>query len=128
MKKAIAVLISVIVIVALTGCGHTSSYKATGFVHTNHAQDASMSFFTFDGRMVFKLNGTGEGEITYSGKLESGSAKVYYEYLGVKDELFSIGSGEEISSHSGYVDKGTVYIIVETDGQCENGEFDFSVK
>ena len=86
-----------------------------------------MSFYSFDGRMVFKMKSTGEGDLTYSAKLESGSATVYYDYYGTKTELFSVSAGEEISSHGGYVEAGTVYVIVETDGECKNGDFQFSL-
>ena len=52
----------------------------------------------------------------------------FYDFI--KDplqELFSISSEEELDSHGGYVEAGTVYIIVETDGTCKNGEFRFSL-
>lgn len=86
-----------------------------------------MSFYSFDGRIVFKLKSTGEGDIKYSAKLESGSAKVYYDFYGTKTELFSISGGNEINSHNGYIEAGTVYVIVETDRKCQNGDFNFSV-
>ena len=69
--------------------------------------------------MVFKLTSAGEGTLKYSAKLESGSATVYYDFLGSKSELFSVHSGDEVDSFGGYVDRGTVYIIVETNGECQ---------
>jgi hypothetical protein len=86
-----------------------------------------MNFYSFKGRMVFKLKSSGEGELKYTAKLESGNATVYYDFFGTKQELFSISSEEELDSHGGYVEAGTVYIIVETDGTCKNGEFRFSL-
>ena len=68
--------------------------------------------------MVFKMKSTGEGDLTYSAKLESGSATVYYDHHGSMTELFSVNAGEEIDAHGGYVETGTVYVIVETDGEC----------
>ena len=85
-----------------------------------------MSFYSFDGRMVFKLKSSGEGDLKYSAKLESGNATVYYDYYGVKTELFSLNGGEELDSHGGYIEAGTVYVIVETNGTCLNGAFRFS--
>ncbi len=109
------------------GCGgYNSKYKAVGFVHSNDTESAYMSFYTFDGRMVFKFHTTRESDIKYSAKLESGSATVYYDYSG-KQELFSVKGGEELDSRGGYVDNGTIHIIVETDGECMNGEFSFSI-
>ena len=52
---------------------------------------------------------------------------MYYDFYGDKQELFSISGGEEADSRGGYVEEGTVYIIVETDGSCQDGEFRFSL-
>ena len=48
--------------------------------------------------------------------------------MAVNRSFFSLEGGEEAASHGGYVEAGTVYVIVETDGKCMNGEFRFSVK
>ena len=128
MRKIVTLLASAILLISLTGCGgYTSSYKAVGFDHSNESESAFMNFYSFDGRMVFKLKSSAEGDLKYTAKLESGNATVYYDFYGTKEELFSISAGEEIDSHGGYVESGTVYIIVETDGACQNGEFQFSL-
>ena len=129
MRKIVILLVSAILILSLTGCGkYTSSYKAVGFVHANDSDSAFMNFYSFEGRMVFKLKSSGEGDLKYMAKLESGSATVYYDFYGTKEELFSISAGEELDAHGGYVESGTVYIIVETDGPCQNGDFQFSLE
>ena len=89
-----------------------------------------MTFYEFDGTMVFKLqNRKGmEGQVEYSAKLETGNAAVYYDLGGTKTELFSIREGEEVSSTLGLKGSGTVYMIVQTDGKCQNGEFRFDIK
>lgn len=126
-RSASALMLALAMLLCSFGCGgYKSKYKAVGFVHSNNTESANMSFYTFDGRMVFKLHTTRESDIKYSAKLESGSATVYYDWAG-KQELFSIKGGEELDSRNGYVDNGTVYIIVETDGECMNGEFSFSI-
>ena len=126
MKKTVLLLVSALLLLSLTGCGrYISSYNAIGFVHSNKSASAFMSFHSFEGRMVFRLKSPSEGELKYAAELESGSATVYYDYSGTKQELFSISGGEETDSHGGYVESGTVYIIVETDGNCRNGEFRF---
>lgn len=126
MKRAFLLSMIFILLLMMTGCGkYTSSYKAIGFVHSNSSDAAEMSFYSFNGRMVFKLKSSGEGDLKYTGKLESGTATVYYDYYGSKSELFTIRSGEEYDSRGGYVESGTVYIIVETDGECMNGSFSF---
>lgn len=127
MKKAIALFVAVITLLSLTSCQRYSSrYQAVAFVHSNEPDSAFMSFYSFDGRMVFKLKSSGEGDLKYSAKLESGNAAVYYDYYGVKTELFSLNGGEELDSHGGYIEAGTVYVIVETNGTCLNGAFHFS--
>lgn len=124
-RSAAALMLALAMLLCFYGCGgYKSKYKAVGFVHSNDTESANMSFYTFEGRMVFKLHTTRESDIKYSAKLESGSATVYYDWAG-KQELFSVKGGEELDSRNGYVDNGTVYIIVETDGECMNGEFSF---
>ncbi len=86
-----------------------------------------MDFYSFEGRMVFILKSSSEGDLKYTAKLESGSAVVHYDFHGTKQELFSVSAGEELDSHGGYVESGTVSIIVETDGACGNGNFQFSL-
>ena len=128
MKKIVILLVSAMLALSLAGCGkYVSSYKALGFVHSNKSDSAYMSFASFEGRMVFRLKSSGEGDLKYSARLESGSAVVYYDFYGDRQELFSISGGEEADSRGGYVEAGTVYIIVETDGSCQNGEFRFSL-
>ena len=127
-NKMIALSVAVIMLLSLMSCSaYQSRYRAVGFVHSNESTSSFMSFYSFDGSMVFKMKSSGEGDLTYSAKLESGNAAVYYDYNGVKTELFSISAGEEICSHVGYVEAGTVYIIVETNGECQNGDFQFDL-
>lgn len=128
-KKALALILAVALLLSLTGCGnYVSSYKAVGFVHANASRSASMNFYSFNGRMVFKLKSSGEGDLKYTAKLESGSATVYYDSHAGKTELFSIRGGDELDSRGGYVEAGTVFVIVETDGACINGDFQFSLE
>ena len=129
MKKTFSLIAILLLLFSLAGCGkYISSYKAIGFVHSNGQTSAQMSFYSFDGRMVFKLKSSGEGDIQYTARLESGEATVYYDYRGTKSELTTIGAGEEFDSRGGYVESGTVYIIIETNGKCMNGAFSFHVE
>ncbi|MBQ7064706.1 MAG: hypothetical protein IJM90_07440 [Firmicutes bacterium] len=134
MRKRINCLLLAVLLVlscGLGGCtGYVSHYKAVGFVHSNGADSASMSFYSFEGSMVFKVRSTNgsAGQLFYSGKLENGNATVYYDYNGSKTELFRISSGGEINASIGLIEIGTVYIIVETDGSCQNGAFEFKIE
>ncbi|MBQ7599039.1 MAG: hypothetical protein IJU56_10715 [Clostridia bacterium] len=128
MKRIVTLTVTVLLLISMTGCSrYSSSYKAVAFVHSNEADSAFMNFYSFEGRMVFKLKSSAEGDLKYSAKLDAGNAVVYYDFYETRQELFSISGGEEIHSHGGYVESGPVYIIVETNGGCQNGEFRFSI-
>ncbi len=134
MKKTLFTLFITVVmalsLLTLSGCGkYTSHYKAVAFVHTNTTKKASMSFSSFEGTMVFKLKcESDDKKINYSAKLENGSATVFYDCNGTKTELFSINSGNDITEIGGVLQKGTVYIIIETSEVAEDGCFNFEVK
>lgn len=132
-KQLITVLIAAVMalmLLTLSGCNsYTSHYKAVAFVHTNTTKNASMSFSSFEGTMVFKLKCESVDEkINYSAKLEDGSAKVFYDCNGTKTELFSVNSGDDISEIGGALQKGTVYIIVEMSEAGQDGSFNFDIK
>ena len=66
-KRAISIITVCLILLSIAGCGkYTSKYKAVGFVHSNESSTAFMSFYSFDGKMVFKLKSTGEGDLKYS--------------------------------------------------------------
>lgn len=114
-------------ILSVTGCGrYSSTYNAVGLVRSNDTDSAYMDFCSFDGTMVFRLKSTGETAIRYSAELESGEATVYYDFDGTKTELFSLKSGEKQESYGGHVGSGTVYVIVQTNGECQNGHVSVS--
>ena len=126
MKKITALILSAALLFPLAGCGrYVSHYKAVGFVHANQSDSAFMSFYSFDGRMVFKLKSPAGAVLHYAAKLESGSAVVYYDDSGTKRELCTLHAADSVEPSDVPVEKGTLYIIVETDGACKNGEFQF---
>ena len=128
--KMLAAVIFVLAGLMLTGCGkYNSHYSAMMCVHSNTSSSASLSFSTFDGTEADTLKCKEKpGNLEYSAKLEKGSASVYVDYDGTKRELFSIKGGEEVSSTLTGLEEGTVYVIIETSGKCENGSFDFEMK
>ena len=132
MKKYIITFFIVLTVgFALTGCGkYPSSWFATSFVHSNTSKNAYFNFGSLDGTISSKLkvDNSKNERIVYSASLEKGSATVYYDHDGTKKELFTISAGESISSSIGDFVNDTVYIIIETDGKCEDGKLDFDVK
>jgi len=131
MKKHLLVLVIIVLsFFCFVGCvKYSSSYSAIASVRTNTSDTASYSFSSFKGRMVFKLKCKDgcSGQLSYSAKLDSGNLTVYVDHDGTKRELVSLKSGDNISSSVSGISKGTVYIIIETDGKCEEGSFRFDL-
>ena len=126
--KLLILLSAAVLLLSLAGCGkYASRYKAVALVRSHDSTSAEMSFYSLEGRMVFRLRSTGEGNIRCSARLESGNAAVYYACRGQRAELFRISGGDTYEAAAGDIRSGTVYIIVETDGTCMNGQFIFSI-
>ena len=132
--KRNAVVLTVFLFMAIlcvSGCGrYRSRYKAVGLVTTASTMNGFINFYSFDGTRVFKLSnkkGT-EGQLIYSARLEEGSAAVFYDIGGEKAELFTIHGGEETDDVFTLPGSGTVYVIIETEGKCQNGEFRFEIR
>ena len=128
MKKLLPVLVLILLAMAcLAGCSkYTSKYSALLLVTNSTSKTGSIRFTNFTGTKVFKLKSS--GQLNYSAELTGGNATVYYDSNGTKTQLFSITSGQSIGPASIPVTPGTVYVIVQTDGKCENGQFSFDVK
>lgn len=128
MKKILPVFVLIVLCLAcLVGCSkYTSSYSALMLITTNTSKAGSIRFSSFTGTKVFKLQSS--GQLNYSAELSGGNATVYYDSNGTKTELFKISSGQSVGPASISVTPGTVYVIVETDGKCESGNFSFDVK
>ena len=128
MKKLIPILVLVVLTLAcLVGCSkYTSRYSAVLLISTGTSKAGSISFTSFSGTKVFKLKSS--GQLNYSAELGTGAATVYYDCNGTKTQLFSIGAGQKVGPSSIAVTPGTVYVIVETEGKCQDGKFSFDVK
>ena len=129
MKKLFSAVLIICLLVSLAGCSASRShYKAVGFVHSNTPASAFMNFYEFEGVNVFTLKSKSAGkQLKYSAKLETGSITVYYDCDGTKTELFTVGAGGQIDSSLELPSTGKIYIIVETDGKCKNGDFRFDI-
>ena len=128
MKRIITVLL-IIFTLTLFGCTpYTSSYRAVGYVHSNTHKHVVMSFYEFTGTQAFDLNAKDGECIKYTAKLETGKADVYYDCGEGKVLLFTVNGGDEFSGQSDALRKGKAYLIVETDGKCSNGAFEYTVE
>ena len=108
MKKLFRILslaCLVLLLFGLAGCSkYVSKYNAVGFVHSNSARSAFMSFHQFEGTMVFKLKVKEADQLACSGRLESGVATVCLDADGAKTGLFSLSGGDEIAASFAQID------------------------
>ena len=136
MKKAWLILIVVVLILAAVavilltvGAGkYSSHYNAVGYVHSSSAQSAKMSFSSLKGTQTFKLKSDKEAHVRYSAELETGNVTVSYDCGDGKTELCTLNAGDETESTLEELKPGTVYVIVEADGHCEDGDFHFDIQ
>lgn len=136
MKKFVGVIIATVALVlcfSLSACGvkYVSNYSSSVMTTTSSSKEASVSFDTFSGTYVMKLQNAGDGEavITYSATLEEGNIKVYYDYNDEKLSLFEIGTDGSVEGKTEeFTGNKTVYVIIESDGKCNAGSFSFALK
>ena len=93
-----------------------------------------MSFSDFEGTMVHTLKNDSdtEGRLRYSGKITTGELKIYIDDNQSKEEkrlLCTLRAGEELpETIYEPLNQGTVYVIVETSGSCEDGRLNFELE
>lgn len=129
MKRFVSIVLIALLALSCIACAkYQTHYNAVLFVHSNTDDSAFMEFYQFEGTMVFTLRANASDTLKYTGTLETGSATVSYDCGDGKTALFSVDAGGEIADSLALLSGGTVYVIVETDGQCENGAFTFSIE
>ena len=133
MKKFASVISAVATLVlcfTLSACGnkYVSRYSATLMVRTNTSNNASVSFGSFSGTYVMHLknNSAEEVFITYEATLREGNIKVYYDFNNEKLNLFEIETNGSVNGKTETLTGNkTMYIIIESDGKCNDGSFSF---
>lgn len=129
MKKITAAVITALLALSATSCGYNENYRATCLVSSEGNNRAYQSFSEFEGTRVLDLRNSDPDKDTlyYTASLEQGSISVYIDYDGTKRDLFDIEGGEEIEASLQGLDLSKVYIIIETDGNCIEGDLDFEI-
>ena len=132
MKKACLVLVLMLTFFMLCGCGkYVNSYSAIILMTSCHGDEASMEFSTFKGTYNFKLKRQGSAEHTldFESSLAEGEMNIYIGVDGEKELLRTVKGGESydetIALNDKYDNEKAVYIILETDGECKDGDFEF---
>ena len=135
MKKISFVLVLILALVTLCSCGgYVKNYSATILITSCQGDEASMEFDTFKGTYNFKLRRDGSAEhiLDYEASLAEGEMNVYIGVSGEKELLFTIKGGEsfdtKISLDSKYDNEKKVYIILESIGDCVDGDFEFEYR
>ena len=135
MKKISFVLVLILALVTLCSCGgYVKNYSATILITSCQGDEASMEFDTFKGTYNFKLRRDGRAEhiLDYEASLAEGEMNVYIGVSGEKELLFTIKGGEsfdtKISLDSKYDNEKKVYIILESIGECVDGDFEFEYR
>ena len=132
MKKVCFVLMLILTLVTLCSCeGYVKSYSATLLITSCQGDEASMEFDTFKGTYNFKLkrDGAAEHTLDFEASLVEGEMNVYIGVDGEKESLLTVKGGESydetIKLDDKYDNEKTVYIILETIGECVDGDFEF---
>ena len=135
MKKFSFVLVLILALVTLCSCGgYVKNYSATILITSCQGDEASMEFDTFKGTYNFKLRRDGSAEhiLDYEASLAEGEMNIYIGVSGEKELLFTIKGGEsfdtKISLDSKYDNEKKVYIILESIGECVDGDFEFEYR
>ena len=135
MKKVCLALLTMLTLGMLCSCGgYVKNYSATILITSCQGDEASMEFDTFKGTYNFKLRRDGSAEhiLDYEASLAEGEMNVYIGVSGEKELLFTIKGGEsfdtKISLDSKYDNEKKVYIILESIGECVDGDFEFEYR
>ena len=132
MKKVCFVLVLIFTLCMLCGCGgYVKSYSATILITSGHGDEASMKFDTFKGTYNVKLKRDDNPEHTLDldASLGEGEMNVYIGIGGEKELLLAVKGGESyaetITLTEKYDTEKTIYIILESEGKCADGDFEF---
>ena len=121
---------TLLLIMSLTGCsGYNEHYSATVLISSEGNNKAYQRFEKFNGTRVLDLRNSDHDKDTlyYTATLGEGSVTVYVDYDGEKRDLFTIEGGEEVEDSILGIDFHKVYVIIESDGTCEEGDFEFEI-
>jgi hypothetical protein len=132
MRKICIALALIFTLILLCGCsGFVNSYYATVLITSDRGDEASMSFSTFKGTYNLKLKRDDPAEHTLDieASLVTGEINIYVGANGEKDLLCTVKGGESynetVSLDEKYDNEKTVYVILESVGKCEDGDFEF---
>ena len=131
MKKVITLCLLCLILCTalLSSCDkYHSSFRALMCVESHNSYHSTLKFSELDGIKVFKMKTTeAMPTLYYAATVESGSVTVYCDYADEKVEWFRTTEGETVSGLHEPGANATVYVIIETNGTCKEGEFLFEI-
>ena len=128
--RAIIAAAALVLCFTLSACGskYVSHYSTMLMVRENTSNKASVSFDSFSGTYVMQLKHKSADEvyINYEATLGEGNIKVYYDYNDEKLNLFELEANGSVDGKTEtFTGNKTIYIIIESDGKCNDGSFSF---
>lgn len=131
--KAVIAVTMLVLCFTLSACGgkYVSHYSATMMVKTNTSNKATVSFGGFNGTYVMQLKNRNADEvfISYAATLGEGNIKVYYDFNDEKLDLFEIATDGSVEGKTEtFTGNKTIYVIIESDGKCDEGSFSFTLE
>ena len=131
MKKVYIIFALLLALAMLCSCsGYVKSYSATILITSQINNEASMEFHTFKGTYNFKFRNDDAAEHTLEIEASLGEGEMNI-YIGAGDEkelLRTVKGGEscdETISLDKYADEKSIYVILESNGKCVDGDFEF---
>ena len=131
MKKVYIILALLLTLAMLCSCGgYVKSYSATILITSHINNEASMEFHTFKGTYNFKFrnNDAAEHTLEIEASLGEGEMNIYIGAGDEKELLRTVKGGEscdETISLDKYADEKSIYVILESNGKCVDGDFEF---
>lgn len=120
-----------IALACLTSCSkYSSHYSALMLVQSNTPQAASVSFSGFEGRLVLKMKSKADSaeRMNFDVSLGEGNLTVSVDCAGVNAELLNLKGGDSYAYHLDNIGVGTVYVIIDSDGKCNDGRLSFTLE
>lgn len=131
MKKAYILLALMLAMLMLCSCGgYVKSYSASILITSQLNNEANIEFKTFKGSYNFKFRNSDATEHTLDidASLGEGEMNIYVGAGGEKELLRTVKGGEscdETISLDKYADEKSIYVILESNGKCVDGDFEF---
>ena len=132
MKKIFVLFILAFALITLFGCqAYVNSHVATFMNTSSFGDEASIEFDSFKGSYSLKLrrDGAPESTLEIEASLVEGEMNIYIGVDGEKELLLTLYGGESIDKtvtlDKKYENEKTVYVILEANEKCFDGDFEF---